>query len=57
MMKGRKVKLPDGRKGTVIYVHPLRRFALVELEGLYGNRIRQCVPLGKRRGTGKYRTC
>lgn len=57
MRKGCKVRLgvdPEGNRiyGTVIFVHPRKRFMTIERPAPYGARIRESVYLGIRRGQG-----
>lgn len=36
--------------GTVTYIHPKNRYVLTERDVPYGNKIRECVMIGQRRG-------
>lgn len=36
--------------GIVVWLHPKHRYALTERDAPYGNKIRECVMIGNRRG-------
>ncbi|MDO5785692.1 MAG: hypothetical protein Q4P20_11580 [Eubacteriales bacterium] len=53
--KGQKILIGTDCYGNEIYgivvsVHPQNRFALTERAAPYGNKIRECVMIGNRRG-------